>query len=299
MTDITLQQVKSVCGGYTSKSGSEYKFQCPICSQEGHDRKKDNLSYSESKKIVKCFYNDNHTIEVLAMINKKTKTNKEEIPKSITQEIWVDRQDRYLELMTKWNAELLQNERILNFLYLSRRLTPKTLDICGVGYDKEKDVITIPIFGLRAKGAIVDFELRNVEEKKIRRMGGGSSTIATVYGKEKAETLYICEGFIDGMCLVQWLLESGQKDFAVYSCSHGVNSLLNRMPEINFANFKQIKLMLDNDSAGDRATAEILIEYPFIKDSREFLKRHNKKDVCEYYKAKKKPSEKHFNDNRI
>ena len=85
------------------------------------------------------------------------------------------------------------------------------------------------------------------------------------------------------MCLHQYLREKGQSDYAVYSCSNGVSSLLNVMNRICFANFNEVKLMLDTDNAGCEVTDKIIDKYPFIKDARNFLFKADKKDFGEWY----------------
>ncbi|MGM9544525.1 MAG: toprim domain-containing protein [Romboutsia timonensis] len=284
MGNITLEQIMSVCGNYTIKNGYNYNFPCPCCRQEGHDSKGDNLVYNSTKGIIKCFFDDSHTLQVLDLINKNSEhknykvTNKtKEIP------IWERNQDKYIEYLGLAQNVLLNRPDLLDFIYNKRGLRKETLDLCGVGFDDTENCFVIPIISLKVN-KIVDFELREYSKvKKIRRVGGGSATIAKIYGKDKSDTLYICEGFIDAITLVQWLLDKKQDNFTVYSCSSGVSSLFNCLSEINFSNFKNIKLILDNDEAGDKATENIILNYHFIKDCRQFLINKNIKDVNNYY----------------
>lgn len=288
MADITLEQVTTICGNYTSKNGVNYTFRCPICSEEGHDKKGDNLIYNSDRHIIKCFANQNHTLEILSRINKQypiKREYKEFVPKIYEPPIWEIRQSKYLEYLLLAQEKLMFNRELLKYIKDKRGLTEKTLDLCGIGFDDTENCFTIPIFSLK-HDCITDFELRQYGEKKIRRIGGGCATIAKIWGLSKAKTLYIVEGFIDGMTLTQWLLEKNQKDFTVYSCSNGVGSLLGCMREINFSNFNEIKLILDNDEAGDGVTNAIINKYPFIKDSRKFLKDSGLNDVNEFYVEK-------------
>lgn len=200
--------------------------------------------------------------------------------------LWEIRKEQYLEYMRLSQDILLHDKSLLDYVYNKRGITSDILDLCGVGFDNTENCFTIPIFSLKYD-CITDFELRKYGDKKeIRRIGGGCSTIAGIYGCKKAKTLIICEGFIDSITLVQWLIDKGQKDFTVYSCSNGVSSLLGVMNEINFKNFDEIKLILDNDSSGDEITKKIIEKYPFIKDSRQFLVDSNCKDINEYYMEK-------------
>lgn len=291
MGDITLEQVKAICGEYTNKSGYNYFFQCPICM----DSHKDNLVYNSDRQIIKCFANEMHTNEILALINKKFNNkefsiNHRPLPKdnfSIKKPeepfIWDIRKEQYLEYMVLAQNILSNREDLKKYILDKRGLKYNILDLCGIGFDDTENFFTIPIFSLRYD-CITDFELRAYGDKKqIRRIGGGCNTIAKIYGKNKSKTLYIVEGFIDGITLTQWLLEKYQTDFTVYSCSNGVSSLINVLDEIFFNNFNEIKLILDNDKAGDKATEEIIKKYPFMKDCRKFLINSNCKDINEYF----------------
>lgn len=289
MADVELEQVIKVAGNYTFRNGDNYNFQCPICASEGHDRHRDNLIYNANRKIVKCFANESHSLEVLSMINRTCPKPKENnvISKSNIP-VWEVRKEQYLEYMRLSQDILLHDKSLLDYVYNKRGITSDILDLCGVGFDDTENCFTIPIFSLKYD-CITDFELRKYGDKKeIRRIGGGCSTIAGIYGCKKAKTLIICEGFIDGITLVQWLIDKGQKDFTVYSCSNGVSSLLGVMNEINFKNFDEIKLILDNDEAGNKTTKDIIEKYPFIKDSRQFLVDSDCKDISEYYVKKRR-----------
>lgn len=289
MGDITLEQVITVCGERTSKQGGNYTFRCPICTLEGHDKKGDNLVYNPHKQIIKCFANDSHTLQVLSLINKqcpKPKEHKENVVIKQETPVWEIRQPQYIEYLQMTQELLLQNKELLSYVYKKRGLKQRILDLCGVGYDNTEDCFTIPIFSLK-HDCITDFELRyKGEQKKIRRIGGGCSTIARIWGVDKAKTCYIVEGFIDGINLAQFLLEKKNDSFTIYSCSNGVSSLLSCMSEINFSNFEDIKLILDSDAAGDGVTKAIIERYPFIKDSRQFLRDENVKDFNDWYLKK-------------
>lgn len=285
---ITLEQIKSVCGEPTHKSGNQYTFACPICQRYGGDKGKNNLQYNEQKQIFKCFADNSHTLEILDIINDKHKQKEDYKQKVVIKQPqktqWALNKDKYFEYQHLCNSHLLQLPECLGFLFEKRGLTKKTVELVGLGYDHTENKFVIPIYSLKHK-TITDFEMRLKDENKkvINRVGGGCSTIAVIYGLNASDTLYITEGFIDGYVLVQWLLDKGQHDFTVYTPSNGVSSLYNCLPEIKFNNFKKIKMILDNDEAGDNATQKIIDDYPFIIDSRQFLKNKNVKDICDYY----------------
>ena len=279
--NITLDQVKQILGEPTKKIGAELCFQCPYCM----DSHKDNMRFNERKGLLWCFADPEHSKEVL----KKMSGNKNEyqpVQKTSVSEVpkWEVMQEKYVEYMEQSIEELMSNQELLDYVYKKRGLTRKVIDLVGLGFDSETNQFVIPIFGLKEGCKITDFELRAYGDKKvISRVGGGHNTVAMIFGCDKAKTLYFTEGFLDGYALLQYLLDKNQSDFTIYSCSHGAESLLKCLSSVNFSNFEEVKLMLDNDEAGDKATKAIIENYVFIKDARKFLFDSNCKDFCQWY----------------
>lgn len=279
--EITLDDIKKILGQPTGKSGGEYVWQCPYCL----DSHKDNMRFNERKGLLWCFADPEHSKEVLKQMNGNKneyqpvqKTSVPEVPK------WEVIQEKYVEYMVQCQEELLNSQELLDYVYKKRGLSKKVIDRVGLGFDSEAQQFVIPIFGLKEGGKITDFELRAYGDKKvISRVGGGHNTVAMIYGAAKAKTLYFTEGFLDGYALLQFLLDKNQSDFTIYSCSHGAESLLRCLPTVNFSNFEEVKLMLDADEAGDKATKAIIENYVFIKDARKFLFNSNCKDFCQWY----------------
>jgi hypothetical protein len=284
---ITLDEVKAVLGEPEGKQGGESVWQCPYCNDSHHD----NMRFNAKKGLLWCFADPEHSKEVMREIyakhheddnkNSYTPSKKVEIKNVIPQ--WELNKERYCEYVLLTQIELFKKQDLLDYIYKKRGLRKETLEMVCWGFDPTENSFTIPICSLK-HGCITDFELRKKSDKKeIRRAGGGCATIVGIYGKPKAKTLYITEGMIDGTVLLQWLLEKNQQDFTIYSCSNGVTSLFNCLSEICFSNFKEIKLMLDNDKEGDKWTNKIIEAYPFIQDKRQFLKDKEVKDICDYY----------------
>lgn len=273
--NITLYDIKKILGEPTGKQGGEYVWQCPYCM----DSHKDNMRFNERKGLLWCFADPEHSKEVLKKINGKESDYK---PAANSVPKWVTMQEKYVEYMVQCQEELLNNQELLDYVYKKRGLSKKVIDLVGLGFDSEANQFVIPIFGLK-EDMITDFELRAYGDKKvISRVGGGHNTVAVIYGTQKAKTCFFTEGFLDGYALLQYLFDKNQTDFTIYSCSHGAESLLKCLPAVNFSNFEEIKLMLDADEAGDKATKAILEYYPFIKDSRKFLFDAGVKDVGEW-----------------
>ena len=82
------------------------------------------------------------------------------------------------------------------------------------------------------------------------------------------------------------VVENNQKDFMVVSPSNGASSLFSVMPQLQLNKFEQIKLIMDNDSAGDKATEEVLKAYPMVVDGRGFLKQSGINDINDFYLRK-------------
>lgn len=284
MLDITLEQIEYVLNEKGKKNGNRYNFQCPVC-QDNH---KDNLIFDTEKKILKCFscFNNEGGKYVLNLINENFKKDFKPIEKKPKIEIihqWEINKEKYAEYMLLTNDYLLNNDELLNYLKQKRGFNKKTIEKVGIGFDHTENCFTIPIFSLKYD-CITDFELRLKSDKKqIRRVGGGCNTIAVIDYCLNEKVCYIVEGFMDGITLSQFLREHNKNDFIIFSCSNGVNSLINSLSEINFSLFKDVKLILDNDKAGDETTKKIIEKYPFIKDCRDFLIKENVKDINEWY----------------
>lgn len=276
--EITLNQITSILGQPTGKQGGEYVWQCPYCM----DSHKDNMRFNERKGLLWCFADPEHSKEVLKKMNGKESDYKPVAKSANSVPKWVIMQEKYVEYMAQCQEELLNNQDLLDYVYKKRGLSKKVIDLVGLGFDSEANQFVIPIFGLK-EDMITDFELRDYSDKKvISRVGGGHNTVAKIYGLDRAKTLYITEGFLDGYALLQYLFDKNQTDFTIYSCSHGVESLIKCLPTVNFSQFDEIKLMFDADEAGDKATKAIIEQYPFIKDSRKFLFDAKVKDVGEW-----------------
>lgn len=287
-TAITFQEVASILGEPQRKLCGEWVWQCPYCL----DSHKDNMRFNTDKGLLWCFADNDHSKEIVKQIYAKRDNNEYDsnyvpvnkpVVNKNTVKKWEINHDKYIEYMIICNELLLKDDGLLDYVYKKRGLTKESIDINGLGFDDTENCFVIPIYSLKHK-CIVDFELREKGEvKKIRRVGGGCSTIVNMWcGGYK--TLYITEGMIDAMVLIQYLRDKGLGDEScVYSCSNGVTSLFNCMDEICFGDFKEIKLMLDADDAGSKATKEIIEKYPFIKDVRKFLFDSGCKDFGEFY----------------
>lgn len=294
LENITLADVRDVLGQNGKRSNGNWLFQCPIC----RDSSADNLIVKGNGAYVHCFSCSNNEggRYVLTEIERKRAEERKkerqyvsETPRFLDNVL----QEQYLEYMLLANEQLLGNEQLLNLLYEKRGIDRQTVMDCGIGFDDTENHWVIPIFSL-SYDKIMGFEYRRKDfdkydnGSKVKREKGFIVDICPVWGCDKSKTLFILEGFLDAMCLRQFLREKGHADdYTIYSCSNGVSSLLNVMNRICFANFNEVKLMLDTDKAGCEITNKIIDKFPFIKDVRAFLFERDVKDFGEWYMGTK------------
>jgi len=291
---ITLADIREVLGQNGKKSGDNWLFQCPICQ----DSSCDNLVVKGNGEYIHCFscYNNEGGRFVLGQIERQRAQEKNRNVHYINEYIpprFLDKelQKQYIEYMLLANEKLLADQQLLNLLYEKRGIDRQTVIDCGIGYDDTEEHWVIPIFSLKYENMLMGFEYRrkNFDKydngSKVRREKGYITDICPVWGREKAKTLIISEGFWDAYALHQYLRNKGDDDHTIYSCSNGVSSLFNVMNRICFANFNEVKLILDTDDAGNKVTDEIISKFPFIKDKRNFLFKGGYKDSNEWLLA--------------
>lgn len=311
--ELTLNDIQEYLGQTGKKIGQEICFMCPICQDH---RGKDNLHYNPNKNVLWCFANQEHNKQILSEIMKKKYEAKRMENKEIP--AYIKNQEKYLYYMELCNSALLGtltkawidyvNEQdmfedneynfyldLINtdkpqkaraYLKEQRGINTSTIEQTGLEFDFKARKWVIPIFDMSCN--LVGFRYRGADfkQKKVWTEKGTPKTLARFYGADTAKTCYIGEGEWDCIVLVQWLLENNQKDFMVVSPSNGAGSLLSVMPQLQLNKFEQIKLIMDNDTAGDKATEEVLKKYPMVIDSRGFLKQSGIKDINDFYLKK-------------
>lgn len=300
LDNVTLADIRDVLSQNGKKSNGNWLFQCPICL----DSSCDNLIVKDNGTYIHCFScaNNEGGRYVLTEIEKKrAKEREKEKKQDILNEKprFLDKklQEEYLTYMSSSNKKLLENDDMLDFLYKQRGIDRQTVIDCEIGYDDTKENWVIPIFSLKYDGMLMGFEYRskNFDKysngSKVRREKGYIVDICPVWGRKKAKTLILCEGFWDGYALHQYLRNKGDDNHTIYSCSNGVTSFVKVMNRITFANFGEVKLILDTDEAGSKITNEIIDKFSFIKDKRAFLFKGGYKDVNQWLMEKVQKSE--------
>lgn len=314
--EITLNDIQEYLGQTGKKEGDEIVFGCSICQLSGGDVHSDNLKWNTKKNVLYCFKDPDHSKIILSEIMKKKHENKKIEIKQIP--AYIKNKEQYLYYQILCNSALLgtltkdwidevnsknmfeqneyefyldliksdKSEKARTYLKQQRGINTSTVSLTGLGFDFKARKWVIPIFNMNCE--IVGFRYRGAlfSEKKVWTEKGTPKTLARFYGADTAKTCYIGEGEWDCIVLVQWLLENNQKDFMVVSPSNGASSLLSVIPQLQLNKFEKIKLILDNDNAGDKATEEVIKKYPMIIDSRDFLKNSGIKDINDYYLQK-------------
>ena len=314
--ELTLNDIQEYLGQTGKKEGDEVVFQCGVCALSGQDKSKNNLKWNTKKNVLYCFKDSEHSKIILSEIMKK----KHEAKRMENKEIpaYIKNQEKYLYYMELCNSALLgtltkdwidaineqdmfedneynfyidlintdKPQKAQSYLKHQRGINTSTIKQTCLGFDFKARKWVIPICDMSCN--LVGFRYRGADfkQKKVWTEKGTPKTLARFYGADTAKTCYCVEGELDAIILVQWLLENNQKDFMVVSPSNGASSLLSVMPQLQLNKFEQIKLIMDNDASGDKATEEVLKSYPMVIDSRGFLKQSGIKDINDFYLKK-------------
>ena len=314
--ELTLNDIQEYLGQTGKKEGDEIVFQCGVCALSGQDKSKNNLKWNTKKNVLYCFKDSEHSKIIMSEIMKKKYEAKRMENKEIP--AYIKNQEKYLYYMELCNSALLgtltkdwidtvneqdmfedneykfyldlintdKPQKAQSYLKQQRGINTSTISATGLGFDFKARKWVIPIFDMSCN--LTGFRYRGADfrQKKVWTEKGTPKTLARFYGADTAKTCYCAEGEFDAIILVQWLLENNQKDFMVVSPSNGASSLLSVMPQLQLNKFEQIKLIMDNDASGDKATEEVLKNYPMVKDSRQFLKQSGIKDINDFYLKK-------------
>lgn len=301
--DIDISELREVLGNETRTKYGTYYFRCPECASMGKDTKGDNLVFNSSNGKLRCFGCGDGQYKVLGMINELRKKNgywnkenyekrqekKSEIKKQEVKPLWFEiNKEELLQYNWEANEELLEANPVVEWLYEKHGINRQTIIDCGIGLDFDKNAICFPIYSISHEQMLVGFEYRLIGDKKqIWRTPQSPACLASIWGRQTAPNITICEGFKDAYCLKQMLeLQNKAGDYYILTPANGVADIKNHLPLIDFTKYKTCYLLLDNDEAGDKVTAEILEEYTFFIDKRGFLKKNNVEDVADYWRFK-------------
>lgn len=295
---IELQEIISILGEPLRKNGDNYEWRCPACI--GGDTHGNNLKFSESKHILKCFACD-FGAEVTSIIaRRRYEAQKgsgeatqlpptfnyqpkevEEKPKE--KEIAEDKLENYY-----WNCmiDLMKRKDVMRAMFEKHTILPKTAIDCNIGYDPNKDMLVFPSRAIGTdptKSHISDLIPNGAEyreytgDKKVRRISSYEPKICCVYGGDFTMEAIICEGYKDAYNLLQILKITDLERLgytAIFTVQNGTGSINTNqcLQKSNWNRFDNVYLLMDNDSAGDKAIQTAKELFPNMIDYRkEFL----------------------------
>lgn len=292
MLDITLDELEKFLGSY-KKEGQHYYFQCCYCM----DKHRDNMIYTPSKGLLKCFGNEEHSRMLLSQI--MANRNNTVCTRTLAEPEWKPKVRYWYEAnlenlycyIVEANNNLLHNKQYLKYIKKKHNFDVDTINDFLIGIDFnidheglhiDKEITNAFVFPIFSKNGLVGCELRSIEGKVIRRTKDSPKCAAFFYDTKDAETLYVVEGLKDAYNLCQFL--GKEEDYTVICGSNGVSTTLQALEDIDLKQYKRVALILDNDKAGDDMTKEVLAKYPNIVDCRDMIKPH--KDITEYIMAR-------------
>jgi len=302
LNPITLEEVVSILGQPLRQNGDNFEWKCPACP--GGDKHGDNLKFSVSKGIIKCFACD-YGSEITGIIARRrfAAAKGEEMPvynqpvrseqimppvppiekeKAIPEE----ELDAYY-----WNCHiaLMKRKDILRHMFEKHTILPKTATECMIGYDENKDMLVFPskAVGKDPTEALAlstpnGAEYREYKgEKTVRRISGYDSKICTVYASGFTMHAIICEGYKDAYNLIQILKMTDPERLsytAIFTVQNGTNSINanNCLQKSNWKRFDEVGLIMDNDAAGTKAIEVAQEMFPSMQDFRNiYIKGYN------------------------
>lgn len=259
----------------TKKRGDEYFYKSPY-------RDEDSPSFSVNEKL-NCFYDfgngksgDIITLAQL-MINKNQVSNALTYIQSVTNSFSFS-QHTSLKLQEHPSREI----KILKVASLANKALTDYLESRGISKDVAKkycqeiyyQIGDKRYFAIAFRNNSGGYELRN----KYSKISFAPKDVTLIQSKN-TQSLLVFEGFIDFLSFI----ELNQSKNIIVSNFLILNSTVNIKKSNHFIErYKNVRLYLDNDDTGKRATKEMLLKHPFCLDcSNEYF---NCKDLNEFLK---------------
>ena len=282
-------------------------FPCPLCKGEGADNHGDNLIYNTRKNLLTCFREPSHSKILRSQFYNALRNHGAQLPSGCDNTYMNNigmTDEKKLELILKFDEYIKclydsyrDNKGIIEHLEDIRGINLETVSAVGLGIRQTNTVYEknygydwcIPTIEYSTDSdniceLIMGYEYRPADFSKdnLRREPNCKTGLAMVNAYDKnTEILVVLEGYFDAYAFLQFLREKNQLDYYhIITPSNGINSLIKQLQVIKPEKYKKCYLMLDNDSAGQEATKNILEEYPFFKD---VSLKGDCKDFNEYY----------------
>ena len=255
---------------FNKKQCDEFIFQCPFCMDTGRD----NLKFNERKGVLHCFANPEHSKMIYKKIMSNPKLRRLSQPTQYEYQddrnsLSYEEQIGYMLGFDTCNDYLLENEELLNSLYLKRGINKETVYNMNIGFEPHLNKWVFPNYGYRTNAGmeILGYELRpkDFSKKGLCRSKGTPNNLSAVnrYTKD-TEILCVVEGFLDAYSLWQHLNEHGQSSkYHIVTPTNGINSLPKHIDRIEFEKYKKHYLFVDNDEVSRPIADKICAKYPF------------------------------------
>jgi len=250
---LTFADIVTYLGEPVKTTGGHSYWQCPICL----DNSKNNLIYTQSKELLTCFANNQHSHEIYKNIrnNVKEVSFKPEVVKPIKEKpkVSID-----MEYIYKCEYELMNDVKSQDFIFKKRGLTYDTCSFMGIGIDRNKKCWVFPIFNMDFELIGAEYRPGDLSKKGLHKASGTYAELCPVNRIEDADSLVITEGFIDAYTLWQHFEESGESSkWQIMTPSNGVGTIKNLLSSIPTSKYKKVVFWIDNDEAGEQARQDI------------------------------------------
>ena len=269
---ITEEEVTDVLGHPEKRNANCLYWQCPDCL----DSKKDNLTFTISKGVLKSWCCDSCRKIYAEIIKRRHNNNFRHYPvqhsPQVNERPIVSNEThiKNVEYSQKCRNEFLNNAERLAYLEQKRGIKTDTVASVDLGIDLTKNCWVIPVYNLiQDNKKLIGFEYRSLDfdNKKIWKEPGTYSCLSPINQKSsKTEIMIVLEGFWDAYCFYQYLTERGQAEhYHIFTPSNGVNSVHSLLKNFNFTEYKKVNLYLDSDKAGIKTMEGIRQSFPFIE----------------------------------
>lgn len=265
--DVSIEEALAIAPDLKGK-GKQYKGPCPYCRDKGGDTTGDNLNFHVDRGAF-CGACDNNSHASLFFKDIfKRRREKQESYKKFSKIRYKD------EDVRKYSSDLLNNPEMLQLVIDTTGLDKATIKECKIGYVKDKDIFTLPMYDLN--GEIVGLEFRKPINETGKKFAFAYKTKG--YAEDKTRCLskintptnatkaLVCAGYKDGYAAYQYLKNLGQADeYLILTNTNGEPNTARALKEhIEFLEqFEKVIICLDNDRAGKAAVKKIEREIPF------------------------------------
>ena len=218
-------------------------FHCWSCGAHGSLAKLVSKCYATNLPIAEEWLVSNYSNSLITQV--------ELLPKIELQTIKSKKEPELSdELLSEFEYD---NDEALEYLTVKRRLSKKVIDFFKIGYDKQSDAITFPIWD--TYGRLVGVARRNLHTKfyNIPKLSNKPIYLLDTIKKYKYTTVYVVESQINALTLWGW----GYPSVALFGT--GSEHQYNLLKKSGIRNFV---LCFDGDTAGRQGAKKLVKTLP-------------------------------------